>query len=68
MPCLAEAGIPIVSIGDWKHTVFTGQATETGTTTAWVYNFGKNGKMLNRHEDGEKQRAASVRCIRDVKR
>jgi uncharacterized protein (TIGR02145 family) len=43
-------------------------ATETSIETAWFYNFGKNGKMLNRHEDGDKQRAASVRCIRDVKR
>jgi uncharacterized protein (TIGR02145 family) len=43
-------------------------ATETSAGTAWFYNFGKNGKMLNRHEDGEKQRAASVRCVRDVKR
>jgi uncharacterized protein (TIGR02145 family) len=43
-------------------------ATETGATTACFYNFGKNGKMLNRHEDGEKQRAASVRCVKDVKR
>ena len=43
-------------------------ATETSAATAWFYNFGKNGRMLNRHEDGEKQRAASVRCIRDTKR
>lgn len=42
-------------------------ATETSTQTAWFYNFGKNGKMLNRHE-GEKDRAASVRCIKDAKR
>jgi len=42
-------------------------ATETGMATAWFYNFGKNGQMLNRHE-GEKQRAASVRCIKDVTR
>jgi len=33
--------------------------------TAWFYNFGKNGQMLNRHE-GEKGRAASVRCVREV--
>src|ERR1051326_1265322 len=39
-------------------------ATGTDTATAWFYNFGKNGQMLNRHE-GEKQRAASVRCIKD---
>jgi len=41
-------------------------ATETSTTTAWFYNFGKNAQMLNRHEDGEKQRAASVRCVKVV--
>jgi uncharacterized protein (TIGR02145 family) len=40
-------------------------ATETDATHAWLYNFGKNGKMLNRHPDGEKQQALSVRCIRD---
>ena len=38
-------------------------ATETNPTTAWFYNFGKNGQLLNRHE-GEKQRAVSVRCIK----
>lgn len=31
--------------------------TETSDTTAWVYNFGKGGKILNRHEDGNKEEA-----------
>ena len=38
-------------------------ASESGPTTAWFYNFGKNGQILNRHNDGEKERALAVRCI-----
>ena len=41
-------------------------ATTTDTTTAWLYNLGKNGKMVNRHNDTEKKRAFSVRCIHDA--
>jgi uncharacterized protein (TIGR02145 family) len=40
-------------------------ATESSQATAWFYNFGRGGLALNRHGDGEKQRAFSVRCIRD---
>ena len=40
-------------------------ATESDTANAWLYNFGKNGKILNRHQDGQKHMAISVRCIRD---
>lgn len=40
-------------------------ATESGPDRAWMYNFGKNGQSLNRHEDGEKLRAFSVRCLKD---
>lgn len=40
-------------------------ASETGAANAWLYNFGKGGQSLNRHTDGEKQNAYSVRCIRD---
>jgi uncharacterized protein (TIGR02145 family) len=40
-------------------------ATESDAATAWFYNFGKGGQALNRHSDGEKQRAFSVRCVRD---
>ena len=40
-------------------------ASETDAGNAWLYNFGKGGQSLNRHRDGEKQRAFSVRCIRD---
>ncbi len=32
---------------------------------AWFYNFGQGGQALNRHDSGEKQRAFSVRCIRE---
>ena len=38
-------------------------ASESDPTTAWFYNFGKGGLALNRHSDGEKQRAFSVRCV-----
>lgn len=38
-------------------------ASESGATTAWLYNFGKGMQALNRHRDGEKQRAFSVRCV-----
>ena len=41
-------------------------ATENDTGHAWLYNFGKNGKMLNRHQDGQKHMALSVRCISDI--
>ncbi|HEX5410268.1 MAG TPA: FISUMP domain-containing protein [Terriglobia bacterium] len=40
-------------------------ASESGATTAWLYNFGKGMKALNRHSDMEKQRAISVRCVRE---
>src|SRR5262245_6712736 len=39
-------------------------ATEIGVNTAWFYNLAKGGQLLNHHE-GEKDRATSVRCIRD---
>ena len=41
-------------------------ATETDVTNAWFYNFGKNGKILSRHQDGQKHMAISVRCIQDI--
>lgn len=40
-------------------------ATESGPGHAWLYNFGKNGQSFGRHEQGEKLRAFSVRCVRD---
>ena len=40
-------------------------ATESSPTKAWFYNLGRNGRILNRHEDGEKQRAFAVRCLRE---
>ena len=39
-------------------------ASETGATTAWFYNFGKGGASVSRHREGDKQMAASVRCVR----
>ena len=38
--------------------------SESDSATAWFYNFGQAG-YLNRHSDGEKQRAFAVRCVRD---
>jgi len=37
--------------------------TEYDSTNAWFYNLGKGGQFVNRHNDGEKPRAISVRCI-----
>jgi uncharacterized protein (TIGR02145 family) len=39
-------------------------ASESGPASAWLYNLGR-ALILNRHSDGEKQRAFSVRCVRD---
>ena len=38
-------------------------ATEYDSTHAWFYNLGKGGQFVNRHNDGEKPQALSVRCI-----
>ena len=38
-------------------------ASETDLASAWFYNFGRGGLALNRHRDGNKQMAVSVRCI-----
>jgi uncharacterized protein (TIGR02145 family) len=40
-------------------------ASESHAATAWFYNFGKGGLSLNRHRDGNKQMALSVRCVRE---
>ena len=40
-------------------------ASESGAASAWFYNFGKGGLALYRQKDGEKERAFSVRCVRD---
>lgn len=40
-------------------------STESDSSHAWFYNLGKGGKFVNRHNDGEKPRAFSVRCIAD---
>jgi uncharacterized protein (TIGR02145 family) len=40
-------------------------ASETSPGTAWFYNFGKGGQLLNRHSDGEKPMAISVRCMNE---
>jgi uncharacterized protein (TIGR02145 family) len=40
-------------------------ASESNAASAWFYNFGKGAGALNRHRDGEKQMATSVRCVRD---
>jgi uncharacterized protein (TIGR02145 family) len=38
-------------------------ASESGPSTAWFYNFGKGGLSLNRHREGDKRMAISVRCV-----
>jgi len=40
-------------------------ASESDSASAWFYNFGRGGRSLYRHDDGEKQRAFSVRCVRE---
>jgi uncharacterized protein (TIGR02145 family) len=40
-------------------------ASESDPARAWFYNFGQGGLALNRHSDGEKLRAFSVRCVRE---
>jgi len=44
---------------------FYWSATESGRDHAWFYNFGKGGQSFGRHENGEKLRALSVRCVKD---
>jgi uncharacterized protein (TIGR02145 family) len=40
-------------------------ASETDPANGWFYNFGKGGQALHRQSGGEKQRAFSVRCVRE---
>jgi uncharacterized protein (TIGR02145 family) len=40
-------------------------ASESDPATAPFYNFGKNGQAVNRHLQGQKKMAISVRCLRD---
>jgi uncharacterized protein (TIGR02145 family) len=40
-------------------------ASEIDPVKAWFYNFAKGGLSLYRQDGGEKQRAFSVRCIKD---
>jgi uncharacterized protein (TIGR02145 family) len=40
-------------------------ASEIDPGNAWFYNFGRGGLALHRQSGGEKERAFSVRCVRD---
>ncbi len=40
-------------------------ASESDAANAWFYNFGKGAQSLNRHSNGEKELALSVRCVRE---
>ncbi len=40
-------------------------ASENDSDRVSIYNFGKGGQALNRHSEGDKQMAISVRCVRD---
>jgi uncharacterized protein (TIGR02145 family) len=40
-------------------------ASQTDAAHAWLYNFGKGMLALNRHEDTDKHRAFSARCIHE---
>jgi len=41
-------------------------ATESDSSTAWFYNFGKGSQALYQQDDGEKTRAFSVRCVKSI--
>ncbi|MBO9153749.1 FISUMP domain-containing protein [Chitinophaga sp. GCM10012297] len=41
-------------------------STSTGDGTAWLYNFGKGGRIVNRHSDADKQEGFSARCVKNV--
>jgi len=40
-------------------------ASESEPGTGWFYNFGRGGEAFHRQSGGEKQRAFSVRCVRE---
>lgn len=40
-------------------------ASESKPGSAYFYNFGRGGQALHRQSEGEKERAFSVRCVRD---
>jgi len=40
-------------------------ASESDPAIGWFYNFGRGGQALHRQSGGEKQRAFSVRCVRE---
>jgi uncharacterized protein (TIGR02145 family) len=40
-------------------------ASESDQASGWFYNFGRGAQGLHRQSGGEKQRAFSVRCVRD---
>jgi uncharacterized protein (TIGR02145 family) len=40
-------------------------ASESDPASGWFYNFGRGGQALHRQYGGEKQRAFSVRCVRE---
>ena len=44
---------------------FYWSASEMDAATGWYYNFGRGGQALHRQNGGEKQRAFSVRCVRE---
>ena len=43
---------------------FYWSGSETNPGTAWFYNFGRGGQSLNRHSQGAKEMAVSVRCVK----
>jgi uncharacterized protein (TIGR02145 family) len=53
--------------GDYRRVEAHGffwTATASDSAHAWFYNLGKGGQLVNRHSDGEKSSAVSVRCVR----
>jgi len=38
-------------------------STASNSANAWIYNFGANMRIVNRHDDSEKVREVAVRCF-----
>jgi len=40
-------------------------STASNSANAWIYNFGTNMRIVNRHDDSEKVREVAVRCFKE---
>jgi len=65
MPSLAVAAPPDGEYARLEAHGFYWTASQTDVASGWFYNFGKGGLAVHRQSGGEKQRAFSVRCVRE---